>query len=78
MKILIKIRANPQQMFLVELPQRKIVKEIGALLCKGEYSGAITAALSGGKRLREIAREDFSRVDADLILTEENASYDLL
>jgi len=78
MKILIKIQKSPTQHFLVDLPDDILIDEIKNLINKGRYSKATVTALSKGKFIREITDDDAKFIDADLILSEHHAHFDLI
>jgi hypothetical protein len=78
MKVLIKIRNSPEQRFLVELTGKKLIKEIKHLTGKGNNSKAIVTVLSKGKFQGELTQDEAANAGAELILTEENARYDLV
>ena len=77
MKVLIKIRNSPEQRFLVELCGKKLIKEVQNLAGKGKHSKAIVTALSKGKFQTELTEKEAANATAKLILTKENARYDL-
>ena len=77
MRLLVDIAANPRQRFLVKLHKKGLVKEVKKLIDKGRYSQAIVWALFNGKLEGELARKEILGADADLILTEESARWDL-
>ena len=66
------------QLFLINLPDEIIIDEIKSLVNKGRYSKAVVTTLSKGKFLKEIAEQDLPHIDADLILTENHARFDLI
>ncbi len=79
MRVIVRTHRSPEKIFLVVLPEKKLADRVVGLINKGKRSDAIDAALSRGKVLRHIAKEsDLVRLKADLILTEENARYDLV
>lgn len=78
MKVLIKIHHSPEQRFLVELSGKKLIKEVQNLAGKGNYSKAIVTALSKGKFHGELTEEEAGNIAVSLILTSENARYDLV
>lgn len=78
MKILIKIQRNPKKLFLVELHGKALIREVASLISKRKHSKAIVTALSKGKFLKEVAEQDLPNIDADLILTENHAHFDLM
>ena len=77
MKILIRICQSPQQVFLMDLSDKKLIKEIENLIERQKYSKAIIITLSKGRFLKKIIKRDLKHVHADLILTEEYVTRDL-
>lgn len=78
MKILVVIRRSPAHRYLVELKTDSLVKEIARLAGRGRRSQAIATALAKGRLEGEVAEGEISKVQADLILTEENVRWDLM
>jgi len=78
MKVLVVIKRSPSKRFLVELHTNKLVKEVARLVGKRKNSQAIMTALSKGRFEREVTDTDLPKVKADIILTEENACWDLM
>ena len=77
LRLLVDIAANPRQRFLVKLHKRELVKEVKRLIDKGMYSKAIAWALFNGKIEEEVAHDEIPGADADLIITEKSARWDL-
>ena len=77
LRLLVDIAANPRQRFLVKLRRKELVKEIKRLINNRRYSQAIVWALFNGKIEGELARKEIPGADADLIITEESARWDL-
>ena len=77
MKVLVVIKRSPTQRFLVGLHTNKLVKEVATLVGKRRNSQAIMTALAKGRFEKEVSEGDLPKVKADLILTEENVSWDL-
>ena len=77
MKILIKIKRSPEQLFLVGIPDKRLNKEIRTLINKKSLSKAIAEALSRGRFERELTHDELPAVEADLILTEKTTSWNL-
>ena len=77
MKVLIIARHTPPQRYLVHLATERLIKEIRDLVNDNKHSCAVTAAFTKGIFEREISEEDVHRIDADLILSESNARWDL-
>ena len=78
MLILIKIQKNPEKRFLVKLQEPELVDEVKDLIRGSKYSKAVVTALSKGKFLREVAQDEVHFAEANMILTEKNAHYDLM
>ena len=77
MKVLIVIKRSPVHRFLIELHTNKLVQEVATLIGRRQNSQAIATALAKGRFERELSERDLQSVKADLILTEQNASWDL-
>jgi hypothetical protein len=77
LRLLVDIAANPRQRFLVKLHKKELVKYVKRLINKRSYSQAIVWALFNGKVEGELAQSEISGASADLIITEESASWDL-
>jgi hypothetical protein len=77
LRLLVDIAANPRQRFLVKLHRKELVKEIKRLINKRKYSQAIVWAIFNGKLEGELAHKEIMGANADLIITEESASWDL-
>jgi len=71
------IAANPKQRFLVKLHKKELVKEVKRLINKRRYSQAIVWALFNGKIKGKLAHGEMPGADADLVITEESARWDL-
>lgn len=77
MEVLVKIHRSPEQRFLVNLPDKKLIKKIQDLIKKNKRSKAIVTVLSKGEFISEISEQNLPHVNADLILTEGYVSRDL-
>ncbi len=77
MKVLLEVRNSPVQRFLIDLAEQNFINEVKRLIGKGKYSRAMTTVFSKGKFLREVEEAELPWLDADLILTEKSAHYDL-
>jgi len=77
MKVLIKIKRSPEQLFLVDLNDKSLIDEITKLINRKKHSKAIVEALSRGSFKRELRHEELGSTGANLILTEKNARWDL-
>jgi len=77
MEVLVRIHRSPERRFLINVSDKKLIKEIRNLLKKNKRSKAIVAALAKGRSIVEVSAEDLPNVKADLIITEEYVSRDL-
>ena len=77
MKVLVVIKSSPRQTFLLELHTKQLVGEVARLLSRRKHSLAIAMALTKGRFEREISECELPGTKADLIITEQNASWDL-
>jgi len=78
MKVIVKIKRSPEQLFLVDLMDKSLIDEVKKLITKNKHSKAIVTALSKGRFERELSHDDMHVTDADLILSEHNASWSLM
>ena len=76
MKVLLKI-GSPFRLYRVELSQPASIVKVRSLVGKGKYSQAMVTALSGDGSIEELTGSSVSRLNADLVLTEESAHWDL-
>ena len=77
MRLSVDIAASPRQRFLVRLHKKELTKEVKRLINNRRYSQAIVWALFNGKLEGELAHGEMPGADADLIITEESARWDL-
>jgi hypothetical protein len=77
LRLLVDIAANPRQRFLVKLHKKELVKYVKRLINKRSYSKAIVWALFNGKIEGELAYDEIPGANADLIITEDSARWDL-
>jgi len=78
MKVIIKIKRSPEQYFLVSLVEEGLANEVKNLIERHKHSKAVVTALSKGRFEKELAHDELLSADADLILTEYNAMWDLV
>jgi len=76
LKVLIVIAKNPKHRFLVTLHTDGLIKEVKELIRKKRHSQAIVSALFKGRFEREIRGHELPGLEADLILSENTASWD--
>ena len=77
MNVLIVISKEPAQKLLVKLHTEKLKKEVRGLINDRKHTQAIVTALTKGRFEREVVHEDLKDLQADLILSEYGASWDL-
>lgn len=77
MRILITPKKSPSRKYLIHLFTKELINEVSGLIQRKMHSKAIELALSKGVFEREVPREEISNIKADLILSENNASWDL-
>ena len=77
MRLLVDIATKPRQRFLVKLHKKELVKAVKKFVNKKRYSQAIAWALFNGKIEGELVPGEIPGPDADLIITEESARWDL-
>lgn len=76
MKMLIILERSPKKRYLVWLPTKGLIREVKMLIGRKKYAKAILMALINGKFEREIVDSELASLSADLILSEESASWD--
>lgn len=77
MRVLVIIERSPVQRFLVLLHTKKLVNEVKKLIGRRRHSQAIATALAKGRFEGVVADSGVPWVNAELILTEESAHWDL-
>jgi len=77
MKVLIVVRRSPPQRYLVHLHTEKIRSEVRDLINAKRHSEAVTAAFTKGIFERLVRDDEVHLLEADLILSESNANWDL-
>lgn len=78
MNILIVIPKGPSQRLLVRLHTEELEGEVRRLISSRKHTQAMVAALTKGRIEREVAHDEVKDVQADLILSEYSASWDLM
>ena len=77
MRVLITLQQSPPHTYLAHLLTKELIKEVRKLLTDKKHSKAIAAIIAKGRFEREISERDLLDVEADLILSEKNARWDL-
>jgi len=77
MKVLVIIEAQNSRRFLITLQKDELIREVKRLIARKKHTQAILAALVKGKFEKEILGYELHNLEADLILSESAASWDL-
>jgi hypothetical protein len=77
MKAMVIIRRSPARRYLVELHTNKVRSEFKKLIAKRRNSQAMVLAFTRGKFQKEVSEVEAFNTKVDLILTENNACWDL-
>lgn len=77
MRVLVTIRNSPVQVFLVSLLTAALVHEVRELINRRKHSQALVAVMTRGAFEREVSEREMGAVKADLILSKNNAMWDL-
>ncbi len=78
MRVLVVLSHNPKDSFLIKLHTVALINEIKKLLRARDNSRAMIAALTKGRIEASGDTDNVYSADADLILTKERASWDLV
>jgi len=78
MKVLIVVRNSPSQSYLFTVTTKAVAEEIHLHVRKGKHSKAIDTVFRKGMFEREVHRNDVPDTKANLILSDYNASWDLM
>ncbi len=78
MKVLVTIKRSPTQRYLMQLLTKALIREVKNLINSKKHSEAVVVVLTKGKLRREVLKEDLHAIEADLILSEHNASWDIM
>jgi len=74
----ITISEGPSARYLIHIYTNDLIAEIKSLVSEGKYSHAISAALSKGSFEREVGDDEIHSLEADLILSQNTANWDLM
>jgi len=77
MRILIMLPSNSKQALIVRLHTDELVKEVKRLIGKRKHTQAMVKAIVSGKFEKEVGEDELPGIDADLILSENTACWDL-
>ncbi|MFH0764484.1 MAG: hypothetical protein V1927_05720 [Candidatus Omnitrophota bacterium] len=77
MKVLVTVKRSPAHSYLIHLFTKNLIREIRKLIDNNNHHRACAFALARGVVVREVLRDEIPNVHADLILSENNARWDL-
>ncbi|MFH0764567.1 MAG: hypothetical protein V1927_06145 [Candidatus Omnitrophota bacterium] len=78
MKVLVTVKRSPAHSYLIHLFTKNLIREIRKLIDNKNHHRACVFALTRGVVVREVLRDEIHKVHADLILSENNARWDLV
>lgn len=78
MRVLVTVKRSPAHSYLIQLFTKDLIKKIRKLIDNNNHRRACVFALKRGTLIREVLGEDLTGVHADLILSENNARWDLV
>lgn len=78
MKVLVSLDRNPTQRYFLYLFTEIVINEITDLINENRHSEAIKVVFSKGIFEREVLEGEIHEIEADLILSERNARWDLM
>lgn len=77
MKVLVSLKENPPQRYLIHLFTERLIREVRDLIQEKKHSQAVAIVFNKGAFDRKVRDDEMHAVEADLILSETNASWDL-
>lgn len=77
MRVLVTIRNSPAQVYMVKLLTQSLVSEVRELIYKRKHSQAVVTVMTKGSFERQVDEREVPIVKADLILSRNNAMWDL-
>ena len=77
MKVLIVVKRDPDRGLLIDLPSKKFIRAVKGLIDNKRHADAIVSAIAGGRIEKEVGHYEFPRTNADLVLSETSARWDL-
>lgn len=78
MRVLIMLQRSPEHRYLVNLFTKNLIDRLRDLIRDCKHSQAVAFAFAYGQIEREYLDEDTSSIQADLMLSETNARWDLM
>jgi len=77
MRVLITPTKSTSHKYLVHLFTKDLIKEVSELINRRRHADAMRLTISQGVFVRHVHRDEVSDVKADLMLSEDNARWDL-
>ncbi|MDD5423637.1 MAG: hypothetical protein PHT32_09535 [Candidatus Omnitrophica bacterium] len=78
MKILLRVKDSPEQVFLMELIDKTLIQEVKRLIGRKRHCHAMHTILAHARFEREMANHEIPDVKAELFLSKERALWDLM
>ena len=78
MRILVTINRSPLHSYLIHLFTKDLIREVRRLIDNKNHHKACVFVLKSGIVIREVLQDELPKVQADLILSENNARWDLV
>ena len=77
MRVLITITKSPTHKYLVHLFAKALIRQVRDLVNNKKHSQAVALAFANVRLEREVLDKGLPTIEADLILSEHNARWDL-
>lgn len=77
MRVLVTISKSPPHSYLVKLHNQRLIEEVCDLLGRRKHSMAVVTALTKGLFERVVKDEEIRDLDADLVISDCSAQWDL-
>ena len=77
MQVLV-IFAESEKQFLIKLEDNAHIEEVKGLVIAKKRKQAMISALSKGRLIRELTEDEYHYIEADLILTQNGAHWNLI
>jgi len=78
MRVLVTVKRNPAHNYLIHLFTKDLIKEVRRLISNKNHYKACVFAFKRGIVIREVLHDELPKVHVDLILSENNARWDLV
>ena len=77
MRVLVTMRNGPPHVYLVKLHGQNVIDEVMSLIDRQKHSQAIVTAMTKGSVERVVYGDEMKSLRADLVLSRNNALWDL-